>query len=109
VLVWYMRDGDEILVPTQVVAQKIKNIQRTGWASLSISQGRRYLTVRGHPTIETDHAQVHEHYRRIVERYLPTDEAAQWIANAEADTQRMHNRVIIRIPAERILGPERSS
>lgn len=107
VLVWYLRDGDEILVASQSQTQKVKNIQRTGWASLSISQGPRFLTVRGHATIESDPATTREQYHRIVHRYLPPEAAAQWIADAEANAKGLRNRVIIHIPAEHILAPER--
>jgi len=103
VLVWYMRDGDEILVTTQATTQKVKNIQQTGWASLSISQGPRFLTVRGHATIDNDPAKTHEDFQRIVRRYLPPEAADKWIADAGATV----NRVIIHIPAEHVLIPER--
>ncbi len=103
VLVWYLRDGDEILVASQSGTQKVKNIQRTGWASLSISQGPRFLTVRGHATIETDPAKTREQFQRIVHRYLPPEAAETWIANAEGQ----RNRIIIHIPVEHVLAPER--
>jgi F420H(2)-dependent biliverdin reductase len=103
VLVWYMRDGDEILVTTQSNTQKVRNIQQTGWASLSVSQGPRFLTVRGHATIESDPTKTHADFQRIVRRYLPPDAADKWLADAEG----MVNRVIIHIPAEHVLIPER--
>ncbi|MBA3823716.1 MAG: TIGR03618 family F420-dependent PPOX class oxidoreductase [Ktedonobacterales bacterium] len=107
VLVWYMREGDEILVASQSTTQKIKNIQKTGWASLSVSQGPRFLTVRGQATVETDPAKTREQYQRIVHRYLPPEAADKWIADADANVEGMRNRVIIHIPAEHILAPER--
>jgi F420H(2)-dependent biliverdin reductase len=107
VLVWYLREGDTILVASQSTTQKVKNIQRTGWASLSVSQGPRFLTVRGHPTIASDPAATREQYHRIVHRYLDPDAAEQWIANSEANTEGMRNRVIIHIPIEHILLPPR--
>ncbi len=107
VLVWYLRDGDEILVASQAMTQKVKNIHATGWASLSISQGPRFMTVRGHATIETDATKTRAQYYRIVHRYLDPDAAEKWIADAEANVTGTQNRVIIHIPAEHVLVPGR--
>ena len=107
VLVWYLREGDELLVASVSTTQKVKNIRATEWASLSVSQGPRFLTVRGHATIETDLTTNREIYHRIVHRYLDPDAAAKWIADVEASPTGMENRVIIHIPAEHVLIPER--
>jgi PPOX class probable F420-dependent enzyme len=99
VLVWYMLDGEEILVTTHKTTQKAKNIQSTGWMILTVSQGPRYITVRGHATVDDDPERTQTDYERIVNRYLPPEAAAKWIADS-ADS--MNGRVILHMPIEHV-------
>lgn len=103
VLVWYMLRDDEILVLSVAASQKVKNMQRTGWASLSVSQGPRYVSVRGHASIESDLARVKAAYTAMVHRYLPPDAAEKWLAD-RAD--QMDQRIVIHIPIEHVLPKE---
>jgi PPOX class probable F420-dependent enzyme len=103
VLVWYMLRDDEVLVASMDTAQKVKNIQRTGWASLTVSQGPRYVAVRGHATLDHDLARVRADYAIIVRRYLPPEAAEQWLAD-RAD--QMDSRLVIHIPIEHVVPKE---
>jgi hypothetical protein len=97
--VWYMLDGEEILVTTHKTTQKAKNIKRTGWMSLTVSQGPRYITMRGHATVDDDPERTQTDYERIVNRYLPPEAAAKWIADSADNTE---GRVILHMPIEHV-------
>jgi PPOX class probable F420-dependent enzyme len=103
VLVWYMLRDDEIIIASGAATVKARNIQRTGWASLSVHDGPRYVTVRGEATIETDHERVAAEYEQIVRRYLPPPAADKWLAEAQANASR---RIIIHLPLDHITQPQ---
>lgn len=101
VLVWYMRSGDEILVSSQVDAYKVSNIGHTGWATLAVSEGPSFVSVRGRATIESDPESVQATLEQIVHRYLEPEVAANWLVNAAATAA---TRIILHIPIDHVVG-----
>lgn len=101
-LVWYLLRPDEIIVTTHDSALKTRNIKRNGWASIAVSQGPRYVTIRGQATIERDPARVQAQFAEIVRHYLPADQADAWLADAAKSAA---ERVIIHIPFDKV-GPQ---
>src|SRR5690349_21142203 len=70
VLVWYILDGDDILVSTPAKSYKVRNLRSNPWASLSVSEGPRYVAVRGRTTMDEDVERGIALYRQIATRYL---------------------------------------
>ena len=105
VLVWYMLDGSDILVSTPAASYKVRNLRSKPWASLSISEGPRYLTVRGRTTIDEDPARGIALYRQIATRYLGAEAAAQWLA--QASRRGAADRFTLRLRIEHVIGAQR--
>ncbi len=98
-LVWYMRQGAEIIVHTSADAVKTRNIRQHPWASLSVSEGPRYVSVRGRARIETDEATVRRTFRQIIERYVPPAQVEGWMTRMGANAG-----ISIYIPIEQVIG-----
>jgi F420H(2)-dependent biliverdin reductase len=105
VLVWYMLDGSDILVSTPAASYKVRNLQANPWASLSISEGSRYVTVRGRATIDEEPERSIALYRQIATRYLGAEAADQWLT--QASRRGAADRFTLRLRIEHIIGTQR--
>ena len=105
VLVWYMLEGSDILVSTPATSYKIRNLQSNPWASLSISEGSRYVTVRGRTTMDEDPERGIALYRQIATRYLGAEAADQWLA--QASRRGAADRVTLRLSIEHVISTQR--
>jgi hypothetical protein len=101
VLVWYVLQDDEILVATPPASYKVQNIRANPWTSISISDGPRYLTVRGQAIIDDDRERGTALYRQVAIRYLGVEGAEQWLAQSRAGSE----RVTVRLPITHITAP----
>lgn len=105
VLVWYMLDGDAILVSTPVKSYKVRNLRSNPWASLSVSEGPRYVTVRGRATMDEGPERGIALYRQIATRYLGAEAAEQWLA--QASRRGAADRVTLRLSIEHVISTQR--
>jgi len=105
VLVWYVLDGSDILVSTPAASYKVRNLRSNPWASLSVSEGPRYLTVRGRTTINKDPARGIALYRQIATRYLGAEDAEQWLA--QASRRGAADRFTLRLSIEHVTSMQR--
>ena len=105
VLVWYMLDGNDILVSTPAKSYKVRNLRANPWASLSVSEGPRYLTVRGRTTIDEDPERGIALYRQIATRYLGAEAAERWLA--QATRRGAADRFTLRLRIEHIISMQR--
>lgn len=105
VLVWYVLDGSDILVSTPAASYKVRNLRSNPWASLSISEGPRYLTVRGRTTIDEDPERGMALYRQIATRYLGAEAAERWLA--QASRRGGADRFTLRLSIEHINAMQR--
>ncbi len=105
VLVWYVLDGSDILISTPAASYKLRNLRSNPWASLSISEGPRYLTVRGRTTIDEDPERSAALYRQIATRYLGAEAAERWLA--QATRRGAADRVTLRMSIEHINSMQR--
>ncbi|HEY7341895.1 MAG TPA: PPOX class F420-dependent oxidoreductase [Ktedonobacterales bacterium] len=105
VLVWYMLDGDDVLVSTPAKSYKVRNLQSNPWASLSVSEGPRYLTVRGRVTMDEDPERGIVLYRQIATRYLGAEAAERWLA--QASRRGAADRFTVRLSIEHIISMQR--
>ena len=105
VLVWYVLDGSDILVSTPAASYKVRNLRSNPWASLSISEGPRYLTARGRTTIDEDPERGIALYRQIATRYLGAEAAERWLA--QASRRGAADRFTLRLSIEHINSMQR--
>lgn len=105
VLVWYVLQGSKILVSTPATSFKVRNLRSNPWASLSISEGPRYLTVRGRTTIDEDRERSIALYRQIATRYLGAEDAQQWLS--QSTRRGAADRVTVRLTIEHIISMQR--
>jgi PPOX class probable F420-dependent enzyme len=105
VLVWYVLQRSSILVSTPATSYKLRNLRSNPWASLSISEGPRYLTVRGRTTIDEDPERSIALYRQIATRYLGAEGAEQWLL--QSTRRGGADRVTVRLAIEHIISMQR--
>lgn len=105
VLVWYILDGDDILVSTPAKSYKVRNLRSNPWASLSVSEGPRYVAVRGRTTMDEDVERGIALYRQIATRYLGDEAAEQWLA--QASRRGAADRVTLRLSIEHVISTQR--
>jgi|SRR5690242_19269782 len=105
VLVWYMLDGNDILISTPAASFKVRNLQANPWASLSVSEGSQYVTVRGRTTIDEDAERGIALYRQIATRYLGAEAAERWLA--QASRRGAADRFTLRLRIEHVIGTQR--
>jgi PPOX class probable F420-dependent enzyme len=71
-VMWYMLDGDRILLNTPRDSLKHKHLKRDPRISVCVEQTYRYITLTGTVTINEDPANARVDYQRLGERYHGT-------------------------------------
>ena len=95
--VWFLRDGDDVLVSTFAGTQKHRNVERDPRVSLTVVDPRNpmaYIELRGSVTIEPDPGK--ELPDRIVRKH--------GIADAKAFDRPDRLRIVLRLRPTRVLG-----
>jgi PPOX class probable F420-dependent enzyme len=103
--VWYLWDGDEILISTPGTTQKIRDIERNPRVALCVDDqvAAEYLTLYGQASIVTGE-RVTELTWPLLLSYLPSDEAKVRWDRINADG----SRVVILLRPDRLRGRERA-
>jgi PPOX class probable F420-dependent enzyme len=70
-VLWYERQGDEIMMNTSRGRLKDDNLRRDPRISFCIEDEYRYLTLRGTATLIDDQEQAQEDITRLARRYTP--------------------------------------
>lgn len=68
-VVWYVLNGDEILMNTRRGRLKDRNLRRDPRCSICVEDGYTYLTIRGHVTLIDDQETAQADIRRLAIRY----------------------------------------
>ena len=103
VLVWYVLHESEILISTPAHSYKVSNLRANPWASLSISEGPPYLTVRGRTTLDEDPERTAALYRQIATRYLGAEQAERWLS--QSSRRGAADRFTVRLAIEHVIAP----
>jgi PPOX class probable F420-dependent enzyme len=85
-LMWYLLDGDRILMNTSAGRRKHRNIVARPEISLCAVEGRRYVTVTGPARILPDDPALH---RKIGLRYVSSDEMDRLFAESYDHKERI--------------------
>lgn len=80
-VMWYLRDGDHIVMNTARGRRKDRNLLRDCRASLCIEDGQRYLTLAGEIELDDDPATAQADIRRLAVRYEGEEAAARMVAS----------------------------
>jgi PPOX class probable F420-dependent enzyme len=101
-IVYYVRDGDELLISTEAPRRKARDVEETGWASICVMGHERpfpSITVSGAATIRREG--IGAATARVAQRMLALDEPPE----PQSDEALAGvGRVIIAVEVER-LGP----
>lgn len=73
-VIWYIRDGEEIVFTSEADAFKVKNMRRDPRVSLVITDGGRYVSIRGKVEIDDNDELAAEWLLRIAKRYYGAEE-----------------------------------
>jgi PPOX class probable F420-dependent enzyme len=101
-IVYYVRDGDELLISTEAPRRKARDVEETGWASICVMGHERpfpSVTVSGAATIRREGIGVAT--ARIAQRMMALDEPPEPQSD---DALAGVGRVIIAVEVDR-LGP----
>lgn len=95
---WYVLDGDTIMMNTKVGRLKERNLRRDPRISICIEDGYRYLTISGTVELIDDPETAQRDIHRLSTRYHGEEKAAQQMANGFSKEQ----RVTLLLKCERI-------
>ena len=98
-VVYYVVDGDDILVSTMAARAKAKAVQRNQKVSLCVLDEQwplTYLQVYGDATLEEDFGQAVDVLRRVIDLMAEKDVASARLPEIER-MAREENRVVIRV------------
>jgi PPOX class probable F420-dependent enzyme len=99
--VWYVRDGDDVVITTMAASVKARNLARSPRVALSVDEERlplSFVTVRGTATLLAEPDDLVEWAVRIARRYVP--DAAEEVGRRNAEIDDM----IVRVRIEKVSG-----
>jgi PPOX class probable F420-dependent enzyme len=100
-VMWYLIDGDEIVVNSAQGRVKDRNLAADPRMSLVVEDGYRWLRVDGRTRIEDDQAITHQDIRRLAARYYQDE---QKVEQAMRDNFSRQHRITYRLPIRRVSG-----
>jgi PPOX class probable F420-dependent enzyme len=96
---WYLLEGDTIVMNTKVGRVKERNLRRDPRISICVEDGYRYLTISGTAEFVDDQATAQRDIYHLAVRYQGEEGAAQRVAEQFAGEQRL----TVRLTPERII------
>ena len=94
-VMWFQLDGDELVMNTKRGRRKDRNLVRDPRISVCVEDGYRYLTVTGALTIDEEPTRGQASIRRLAERYVGPEQAAEQVASQYAQQERVTLRLRI--------------
>lgn len=80
-VMWYLLDGDTIVMNTRKGRVKDRNLELDANASLCVEDAQRYVAVRGKIVVDDDPARGQESVLKIATRYDGAEDAAREVEN----------------------------
>ncbi|MEO6888364.1 MAG: PPOX class F420-dependent oxidoreductase [Ktedonobacteraceae bacterium] len=96
---WYLLDGDEILMNTKVGRAKERNLRRDPRVSICVEDGYHYLTISGSVQLIDDQETAQRDIYRLAARYHGEEAARQQMQEQFSHEQ----RVTLRLACEHII------
>ena len=100
-VMWYLLDGDDIVVNSAQGRFKDRNLARDPRMSVVVEDEYRWIRIDGRARIEHDQTITHEDIRRLASRYYRDE---QKVAAAMRDNFSKQHRITYRLPVDRIAG-----
>ena len=100
-VMWYLLDGDDIVVNSARGRFKDRNLARDPRMSVVVEDEYRWIRIDGRARIEHDQTITHEDIRRLASRYYRDE---QKVAAAMRDNFSKQHRITYRLPVDRIAG-----
>lgn len=92
-VMWYRRDGNDIIMNTRKGRRKPNNLTRDNRASLCIEDGERYVTISGRVAIDEDRERGQESMRVMTTRYEGADKADELMRTEYSRQHRIELRL----------------
>lgn len=96
---WYLLEGDTIVMNTKAGRVKDRNLRRDPRISICLEDGYHYLTISGTVELIEDQATAQHDIKRLAIRYHGEEQAARQVAEQFSQEQ----RVTIHLKPERII------
>jgi len=100
-VMWYLLDGDDIVVNSAEGRIKDRNLAADPRVSVLVEDEYRWIRIDGRATVEHDQTITHEDIRRIASRYYQDDRK---VAAAMRDNFGKQHRITYRVPIRRVAG-----
>ena len=100
-VMWYLLDGDDIVVNSAQGRIKDRNLAADPRVSVLVEDEYRWIRIDGRASIEHDQAITHEDIRRIASRYYQDDRK---VAAAMRDNFGKQHRITYRVPIRQVAG-----
>ena len=88
-VMWYLPQGDTILMNTKKGRVKDRNLEHDGRASLCVEDGQRYVAVRGTIMVDNDVEHGQETMKAITTRYEGAESAERQMAEMYSKQHRI--------------------
>lgn len=98
-VMWYVLDGDDVVMNTAVGRLKERNLQRRARVSVCVPDGYRFVTLVGTAELNYDQEAAQADIARLARRYHSPAEVERAIASF-----RTQQRVTIRVRVDRVLA-----
>jgi PPOX class probable F420-dependent enzyme len=98
-VMWYLLDGDELLVNSAQGRVKDRNLAADPRMSVMVDDGYRWIRVDGRARIEHDQTITHEDIRRLAARYYEDERKVETAMRTSFSKQ---HRISYRLPMRRI-------
>ena len=100
-VMWYLLDGDDIVVNSAQGRIKDRNLAADPRISVLVEDEYRWIRIDGRATVERDQTITHEDIRRIASRYYQDDRK---VAAAMRDNFGKQHRITYRVPIRQVAG-----
>ena len=100
-VMWYLLDGDEIVVNSAQGRIKDRNIAADPRISVLVEDEYRWIRIDGRARIEHDQSITHEDIRRLASRYY---DDARKVEEGMRDKFSKQHRITYRLPVGRVAG-----
>jgi PPOX class probable F420-dependent enzyme len=97
-VMWYLLDGEEIVVNSAQGRLKDRNLAADPRMSVMVADGYRFVRVDGRAKIHHDQATAHADIRRLAKRYYGDEKAD----DAMRDNFSKEHRITYRLPVRRV-------
>lgn len=105
-VIWYMRDGDDIIFSVPYDSVKHKHLKRDSRISICLEEGFSYVTITGNGVLEEDPQKAREEYGQLGARYrgaITTPPPTRPPSGKTADLL-SRERVGVRVKIEKIIS-----